>query len=126
MAVNEWMRNARSGLYLRVLGAGDGNASSSTYPNQVTNAGFKVGQNMRDKDRTAASKALSTNGYAASETDGSADNPVRNPYAGANVPAKFTVTKDAGTTQIVAKEEKTAITPVWSTLAAFDLSLIHI
>ena len=86
MAVNEWMRNARSGLYLRVLGAGDGNASSSTYPNQVTNAGFKVGQSMRDKDRTAASKALSTNGYAAQETDGSGDNPVANPYAGAAVP----------------------------------------
>ena len=90
MAVNEWMRNARSGLYLRVLGAGDGNASSSTYPNQVTNAGFKVGQSMRDKDRTAASKALSTNPYAASETDGSGDNPVPNPYAGAAVTQKLT------------------------------------
>lgn len=90
MAVKEWMRNARSGLYLRVLGAGDGNASSSTYPNQVANAGFTIGQSMRDKDRTAASKALSTNGYAASETDGSGDNPVSNPYAGAAVTQKLT------------------------------------
>ena len=119
MAVNEWMRNARSGLYLRVLGIGDGNTSSTTYTNQVAYSGFKVGQDMRDKDRTAASKALSTNGYATSETDGSGDNPVRNPYAGVNVPDKLQVAS-VGTPQIVAKEEKTAITPVWTTLAALD------
>lgn len=111
MAVNEWMRNARSGLYLRVLGVGDGNTSSSTYPNQVANAGFKIGQDMRDKDRTAASKALSTNGYAAQETDGSGDNPVRNPYAGSSVTDPISVTvKTAGSKVVAGASQKTTVT----------------
>jgi len=45
LAMNEWLRNARSGLFLRVLGAGDGNArvTSGLNPGRVTNAGFIVG-----------------------------------------------------------------------------------
>jgi len=74
MAVNEWMRNARSGLYLRVLGVGDGKKSNSD--GSVTNAGFIVGQDMRDKDRI---------GKTSLETDGSADIPVANPHAGGSV-----------------------------------------
>jgi len=73
MAVNEWMRNARSGLYLRVLGAGDGkerNASTKV----TSRAGFFVG----DKIRNQSNNAL--------EQDGSAIGRTVNPYAGATVP----------------------------------------
>ena len=41
IAVNEWMRNARSGAYVRVLGVGKGEKSLST--GIVENAGFVVG-----------------------------------------------------------------------------------
>ena len=45
LAMNEWMRNARAGTYVRVLGVGDGkqrNPSSGI----VTNAGFVVGERL--------------------------------------------------------------------------------
>ena len=80
MAVNEWMRNARSGLICRVLGVGNGLKQDSD--SVTTNAGFRVGAKMRDKDNTAASQALSSGAYAAQETDGAAFGPVPNPYAG--------------------------------------------
>ena len=41
MAVSEWMRNARAGTYLRVLGIGDGKQRNTD--GTVTNAGFTVG-----------------------------------------------------------------------------------
>jgi hypothetical protein len=40
LALNEWMRNARAGTFLRVLGVGDGQKATS---GRVTNAGFVVG-----------------------------------------------------------------------------------
>ncbi len=45
IALNEWLRNANAGTYVRVLGAGDGNKRSTAGSNtgKVTNAGFVVG-----------------------------------------------------------------------------------
>ena len=40
LAINEWMKNAQAGTFLRVLGVGDGLKSTL---NRVTNAGFKLG-----------------------------------------------------------------------------------
>ena len=45
IAVNEWLRNAQSCTYIRVLGAGDGKKRASDTGN-VTNAGFKVGDEI--------------------------------------------------------------------------------
>ena len=64
-AVREWMRNARSGLYLRVLGAG--NAAAAATNGTTTNAGFLVGQKLINYDLTTL------------ETDGAARVPVVNP-----------------------------------------------
>jgi len=87
MAVNEWMRNARSGLFLRVLGVGDGQKAQSD--GHVKNAGFVVGLQMRDKDRTTAGGVNPTD-YADMESDGSADIPIANPYAGEEVESSLT------------------------------------
>ena len=47
LAMNEWMRNASAGTYVRLLGVGDGKARSSD--GNVTNAGFIVGdQGVQD------------------------------------------------------------------------------
>jgi len=48
IAMREWLRNAGSGVFVRVLGAGDGSARLSTGNNQgrVTNAGFVVGERL--------------------------------------------------------------------------------
>ena len=45
LAMNEWMRNARAGTYVRVLGVGDAKQRQSGGNNsgRVTNAGFVVG-----------------------------------------------------------------------------------
>jgi len=109
MAVNEWMRNSRSGVFIRTLGVGDAKKANSY--NVTTNAGFLVGSSMRDATNLAA---------AAQETDGSAHGLLANPYAGANVPEKFTVTKNAGTVQVVALAEKTDIAVTYTSLAAMD------
>ena len=45
LAMNEWMRNARAGTYVRVLGVGDGKQRNSS-SGIVTNAGFVVGQRL--------------------------------------------------------------------------------
>ena len=42
LAVNEWLKNAQSVAYVRVLGAGNGKRRS-TSTGAVTNAGFVVG-----------------------------------------------------------------------------------
>ena len=41
LAMNEWLRNARAGTYVRVLGAGNGKRRNTD--GSVTNAGFVVG-----------------------------------------------------------------------------------
>ena len=45
LAMNEWMRNARAGTYVRVLGVGDG-AQRNSATGIVTNAGFVVGDRL--------------------------------------------------------------------------------
>lgn len=97
MAVREWMGNARSGIYLRVLGIGDGKKSDSD--GIVTNSGLVVGENMRDKDRNTAS------GYATIENDGEGDTPVANPYAGSAVDSALgNVATDVGNVVAVPTE----------------------
>jgi len=59
MAVNEWMKNARSGTFLRVLGIGDGKKRSST-TGKVTNSGFVVGDQLVQE----GTGNLAANGYA--------------------------------------------------------------
>ena len=44
LAMSEWMRNARAGTYLRLLGVGD--AKKRNVDGTVTNAGFVVGQDL--------------------------------------------------------------------------------
>ena len=48
IAMREWLRNAGAGTYVRVLGAGDGNARTSSGDNigRVNNAGFLVGDRL--------------------------------------------------------------------------------
>jgi len=49
IAVGEWLRNAGSATYLRVLGVGNGlkrQSASETYPGSVTSAGFVVGEQL--------------------------------------------------------------------------------
>mgnify|MGYP001486391133 CR=1 FL=1 len=67
IAVNEWLKSARSCTYLRVLGAGDGKQRSTS--GVVTNAGFVVGD-----------KAVQANGLVG-------DNASANLATPANVPA---------------------------------------
>ena len=82
MAVNEWMRNAKSGLFIRTLGVGDGKKADSD--SVTTNAGFQVGSQMRNKDS------------GSSETDGSADGLAINPYAGAGTADMVTLGSTTG------------------------------
>lgn len=48
LAVNEWMKNARAGSYVRVLGIGDGKRRQEAGDNagRVNNAGFVVGSSL--------------------------------------------------------------------------------
>ena len=84
IAVAEWMKNAKAGLYLRTLGVGNAEKADSTY-GTTENAGFIVGEQMRDKDRTTAGGG-NTGDYPEMETDGDVDGLAANPYAGAAVP----------------------------------------
>ena len=73
LAINEWMKNAKAGTYLRVLGIGDGkkrlasNGTDSRSENisagGVKNAGFIVGSNEPGKDGSIATTGTS-NEYA--------------------------------------------------------------
>lgn len=57
LAVAEWMRNANSITYIRILGAGDGNKRLTS--GEVTNAGFTVGE-----EQPVNSSSLGSNPYA--------------------------------------------------------------
>ena len=86
IAVAEWMKNSKSGLYLRTLGVG--NAQKADTNGVTSYAGFVAGSKMRDKDRTTAGQV---GGYSTLETIDEADIPANNPYAGAAVPDQLTV-----------------------------------
>ena len=51
IAVKEWMRNARAGLFLRVLGVG--NAKQAQSGGYKTGAGFYVGDQIRNQSDTS-------------------------------------------------------------------------
>jgi len=63
LAMREWMRSARAGTYVRVLGVGDGKKRSTSGDNtgRVNNAGFTVGQRL-----VQANGNVSDNTYAGS------------------------------------------------------------
>jgi phage tail sheath protein FI len=70
LAMNEWMRNARSGTYLRVLGVGDGKKRNTD--GTVTNAGFVVGAQQVQPGGTVTDNPYAT----ADDTAGTATNPL--------------------------------------------------
>jgi len=58
IAMREWLRNAKAGTYVRVLGCGDGTArKSGTNAGRVNNAGFVVGQELPGSNGTQADNA---------------------------------------------------------------------
>ena len=59
LAVVEWLRNAQSVTYLKVLGTGDGRKRDITDASRVTRAGFVVGSELPDSDGE-----ISSNPYA--------------------------------------------------------------
>ena len=92
MAVNEWMRNARSGLYLRVLGVGNGQKATSL--GYTTNAGFVLNEDRRDNTDTTL------------PTDMVPGVPGVNPYAGSQVDnALGNVATDVGNVVAVPTED---------------------
>jgi len=61
LAVTEWLRNAKSATYVRVLGVGDGKKRTSD--GSVTSAGFTVGENQpRDGDGLLFGNEYATSG----------------------------------------------------------------
>ena len=77
IAMSEWMRNARAGTFLKVLGAGDGNTRTTTGDNigNVTNAGFVAGSRQvqlnANGDGVIGNNYYAKNGLGA-EPDGGA------------------------------------------------------
>ena len=67
LAINEWLRNAESGAYVRVLGIGDGDGTLDS-SNKTTGAGFIVGNKLSSYNGTK----LVDNVYAAYESDANA------------------------------------------------------
>ena len=113
MAVNEWMRNARSGVFLRVLGAGDCKKSGDGMPSGATKfAGMMVGTHMRDKDRI---------GKTSLETDGSADRARSNPYAGSGTGTVITLNAPSqGTLGVPAANDQSKLTVTFASLQDGD------
>ena len=62
LALNEWMRSAQAGTYLRVLGVGDGNPS--TGGGRVQDAGFIVGEKQVHVSEDGTLGKLSDNPFA--------------------------------------------------------------
>lgn len=101
LAVSEWLRNAQSATFIRVLGAGDGSARQTTSPRgRVNGAGFVVGQQLPQGD-SGVGGALGNNTYAV------AGNPLGRTYFlgafmsqyelnGANTVVSSTIFTDAG------------------------------
>ena len=61
MAVNEWLRNATSVTYLRVLGVGDGLKGNAT-SGIVTRAGFVVGNELTQENGLIGNNAYANDG----------------------------------------------------------------
>jgi len=97
IAVKEWMRNARSGLFLRVLGVG--NAKEANSANVTARSGFFVGDKIRNQSDITA------------ESDGSAIARSVNPYAGAAILGGLDLkTATSGTKGVTAVAEISDVT----------------
>ena len=83
LAMNEWMRNARAGTYVKVLGVGDGKQRDPSTGN-VTNAGFVVGERqvrqtgeknvgLMGSDRGALKTMAGFNPFAVAPVNANAD-----------------------------------------------------
>ena len=78
LAMNEWMRNARAGTYVRVLGVGDGKQRNSG-TGVVANAGFVVGERLVKDDgligssRSTLQTVAGANPFAIAPKDGGAN-----------------------------------------------------
>ncbi len=68
LAINEWMKNAQAGTFMRVLGVGDGLKATQ---NKVTNAGFKLGSLISHD----ANNKLVQNPHIDTSTRGTAPDP---------------------------------------------------
>ena len=64
IALNEWMRNAQAGTFLRVLGVGDGTGQKDSTSGKVQGAGFVVGEKVSHD----ASNDLQFNPFASYES----------------------------------------------------------
>lgn len=65
LAMNEWLRTARAGTYVRVLGAGDANqrTSSGNSAGKVTNAGYVVGAQQPQANGDLGANPYALGGY---------------------------------------------------------------
>jgi len=63
LAMNEWMKNARAGTFIRVLGVGDA-AKRDSDTGQVSNAGFVVGAELPQNTDVHDGGQLGLNPYA--------------------------------------------------------------
>ena len=68
LAVNEWMRNAGAGTYVRVLGVGNGLQRGSS-DGAVTNAGFTVGERLPQPNGSIGNNQGTISGGAMSTGD---------------------------------------------------------
>jgi phage tail sheath protein FI len=70
LAMNEWMRNATSGTYVRLLGIGDGKMRTKTGENagKVNNAGFVVGAEQVQDDGYVGNNPYAINERLAGRT----------------------------------------------------------
>ena len=66
IAVAEWLKNAQSATYVRVLGAG--NAKKANSNGTTTNAGFVVGSQLPQADGNVGANTKATSGRAAGRT----------------------------------------------------------
>jgi len=66
IAVSEWLSNAQSCTYIRVLGAGDGKKRNTTTGN-VTNAGFVVGNRVVQANGLLGDNSYANSGVGAAE-----------------------------------------------------------
>ena len=63
LALNEWMKSAQAGTFLRVLGVGDGKKAASS--GKVTDAGFVVGDKLvQSRTSTGSEGKLGDNPHA--------------------------------------------------------------
>lgn len=70
LAMREWLRNAGSGVYVKLLGAGDGTQRTSTGDNagKVNRAGFVVGERLPQTNGSLGANTKATGGLPEGRT----------------------------------------------------------